>query len=802
MKSGGAAMTARRGTAKPIALSDNARVVLERRYLAKDGRGRVVETPEQLFRRVARAVAQAETEHGAKPAETAAWEKRFYELMTGLRFLPNSPTLGNAGRPLQQLAACFVLPVNDSMGEIFGAVRDMAVIHKSGGGTGFSFSRLRPAGDQVRSTAGLASGPVSFLKVFDAATEAIKQGGRRRGANMAILAVDHPDIEGFIGAKADMVSLTNFNISVAANERFMAAVEGDEEYALLNPRTRRPVGRRRAREVFRLIVENAWQNGDPGLVFIDRVNRDNPTPHLGAIEATNPCGEQPLLPYESCNLGSLNLSRFVKEGAAPARRKTKETAAKAVDWEGLASAIPVCVRFLDNVIDVNRYPIPQIEEMTKRTRKIGLGVMGWADLLFQLGIPYNSEEALRLGERMMAFIQEKADEASQRLADERGVFPAWEGSVYAAKGRGRRRLRNSTRTTVAPTGTLSIIADCSGGTEPVFALAFTRQHYLDPKRPQTVTRLREVNKRFERAAREGGFHSQELLDALAAGGSLQDQAAAPEWAKRLFVTAHDVSPEWHVRMQAAFQRHTDNAVSKTINFPHDATPEDVEKAYLLAYHEGCKGITIYRDLSREMQVLSHATVRGPEQAEAVAAERALGPPAPARRPGEPYRRRLPDERESITHKFRVGDQEGYVTVGLYEDGNPGEVFVTISKEGSTIRGLMDSVAVLTSLALQYGVPVDDLARKFSGVRFEPHGFTNDPDLPQATSIVDYIFRWLSERFGAEARARPRRRRRPHKVSLPSKGDISTGVACPECGSVMVFAEGCLLCRSCGYEKCG
>jgi ribonucleoside-diphosphate reductase alpha chain len=428
--------------------------------------------------------------------------------------------------------------------------------------------------------------------------------------------------------------------------------------------------------------------------------------------------------------------------------------------------------------------------------------MGWADLLFQLGIPYNSEEALRLGERMMAFIQEKADEASERLAEERGVFPAWEGSIYAAKGRAR-RLRNSTRTTVAPTGTLSIIADCSGGIEPVFALAFTRQHYLDPKRPQTVTQLREVNKHFERAAREGGFHSQELLEALAAGGSLQTQAAAPEWAKRLFVTAHDVSPEWHVRMQAAFQRHTDNAVSKTINFPHDATPEDVEKAYLLAYHEGCKGITIYRDRSREMQVLSHATVRGPEQAEAVAAERSLGPPSPTRRPGEPYRRRLPDERQSITHKFRVGDQEGYVTVGLYEDGSPGEVFVTISKEGSTIRGLMDSVAVLTSLALQYGVPVDDLARKFSGVRFEPHGFTNDPDLPQATSIVDYIFRWLSERFGAEARARPKaRRRRPLKASLPSTGDISTGVACPECGSILVFAEGCLLCRSCGYEKCG
>ena len=796
-------MTAKRGTAKLIALSDNARVVLERRYLTRDARGRVVETPEQLFRRVARAIAQAETEHGASKEQVAAWEERFYELLTSLRFLPNSPTLGNAGRPLQQLAACFVLPVNDSMEDIFGAIRDMAMIHKSGGGTGFSFSRLRPVGDMVRSTAGLASGPVSFMKVFDAATEAIKQGGTRRGANMAILSVDHPDIEQFVGVKADMVTLTNFNISVAVNERFMAAVEQDEEYALVNPRTHRPAGKRRARQVFRLIVDNAWQNGDPGLVFIDRVNKDNPTPHLGSIEATNPCGEQPLLPYESCNLGSLNLSRFVKEGAVRRKGRAAAAPAKEVDWDGLAEAIPVCVRFLDNVIDVNRYPIPQIEEMTKRTRKIGLGVMGWADLLFQLGIPYNSEEALRLGERMMAFIQEKADAASEGLTQERGVFPAWEGSIYAAKGR-RRRLRNSTRTTVAPTGTLSIIADCSGGIEPVFALAFTRQHYLDPKHPEKVVQLREVNKHFERVAKEGGFHSRELLDTLAAGGSLQAQATAPEGVRRLFVTAHEVSPEWHVRMQAAFQRHTDNAVSKTVNFPHNATPEDVEKAYLLAYHEGCKGITIYRDQSREMQVLSHATVRGPEQAEAVAAEKSLGPAAvPARRPGEPYRRRLPDERESITHKFRVADQEGYVTVGLYEDGTPGEVFVTISKEGSTIRGLMDSVAVLTSLALQYGVPVDDLARKFGGVRFEPHGFTNDPELPQATSIIDYIFRWLEQRFGAEAKARPkRRRRRAPKSSLPMKSDISTGVVCPECGSILVFAEGCLVCRSCGYEKCG
>jgi len=776
---------------RDVVLSDNARVVLERRYLAKDEHGRVVETPEQLFQRVAHNIAGAEAAYG-DARQVAAWEERFLDAMTSLRFLPNSPTLGNAGQPLQQLAACFVLPVEDSMEGIFGAIRNMAIIHKSGGGTGFFFGRLRPAGDMVRSTAGLASGPVSFMKVFDAATEAIKQGGTRRGANMAILNVEHPDIGEFIRVKADMVTLTNFNISVSVNERFMEAVERDEEFSLVNPRTRRAVGKRRAREVFRHIVENAWGNGDPGLVFIDRVNRDNPTPRLGAIEATNPCGEQPLLPYESCNLGSLNLSRFVKDGATPD-----------VDWDALAEVIPVCVRFLDNVIDVNRYPIPEIEEMTLKTRKIGLGVMGWADLLFKLRLPYDSDEALKLGERMMAFIQEKADAASEGLARERGVFPAWEESIYAT-GRHRRMLRNSTRTTVAPTGTLSIIADCSGGIEPVFSLAFTRQHFLDPRRPKTPTKLTEVNKHFEEAAKEGGFYSKKLIDTLAAGASLRDQKA-PDWAKSIFVSAHDVSPEWHVRMQAAFQRHTDNAVSKTINFPQEATPDDVERAYLLAYHEGCKGITIYRDKSREMQVLSHTTVKGPEQQEAIAAERSLGIAAgpPSLRPGQPYRRRLPDQRNSVTHKFDVGGQEGYVTVGLYDDGSPGEVFVTISKEGSTIRGLMDSVAVLTSLALQYGVPLEDLARKFEGTRFEPYGFTNNPDLPQATSLVDYIFRWLEQRFGEGRRVqgKPSTRARAKGPPLPASGDISTGVACPDCGSVLVFAEGCLTCRSCGYERC-
>ncbi|MGD0114674.1 MAG: vitamin B12-dependent ribonucleotide reductase [Dehalococcoidia bacterium] len=773
-----------------IALSDNARVVLERRYLAKDERGRTVETPEQLFRRVAHNIAGAEQAYGGAQ-QVDFWEQRFLDVMTSLRFLPNSPTLGNAGQPLQQLAACFVLPVEDSMEGIFGAICNMAVIHKSGGGTGFSFSRLRPAGDMVRSTAGLASGPVSFMKVFDAATEAIKQGGTRRGANMAILNVEHPDVEEFIRVKSDMVTLTNFNISVGVNERFMEAVERDEEFLLVSPRTRKPVGKRRARAVFRLMVENAWQNGDPGLVFIDRVNRDNPTPRLGPIEATNPCGEQPLLPYESCTLGSINLSRFVKEGE------------REVDWEALAATVPVCVRFLDDVIDVNHYPMPEIAAMTLKTRKIGLGVMGWADLLFRLRTPYDSDEALKLGEQMMAFIQEKADAASAELAQARGTFPAWEDSVYAA-GRERQPLRNSTRTTVAPTGTLSIIADCSGGIEPVFSLAFTRQHFLDPHNPRTATKLTEVNKHFERVAKEEGFYSKRLIDALAAGASLRDQPKAPEWAKGVFVSAHDVAPEWHVRMQAAFQRHTDNAVSKTINFRQEATPDDVERAYLLAYHEGCKGVTIYRDGSREMQVLSHTTARGPEQQEAIAAERSLGAGPPSLRPGEPYRRRLPDQRASLTHKFQVGDQEGYLTVGLYDDGNPGEVFVTISKEGSTIRGLMDSVAVLTSLALQYGVPLEDLARKFEGTRFEPYGFTNNPELRQATSLVDYIFRWLEVRFGEGKKEPPATgpsRGRKKGEPLPASGDISTGVACPDCGSLLVFAEGCLACRSCGYERC-
>jgi ribonucleoside-diphosphate reductase alpha chain len=809
-------------------------VVLERRYLAKDATGTPEETPEGLFRRVARNIAEGEA--AFSPAKTsrervAAAEADFYALMTSLRFLPNSPTLGNAGRPIQQLAACFVLPVEDSMEGIFDSLKDTALIHQSGGGTGFAFSRLRPAGDIVSSTGGIASGPVSFMRVYDAATESIKQGGTRRGANMAILSVDHPDIESFIAAKSDMTALQNFNISVAVTERFMEAVERDESYELVNPRTQAIAGTRSARAIFRRIVENAWQNGDPGLVFLDRINRDNPTPALGRIEATNPCGEQPLLPYESCNLGSLNLARFLKPVAGGRTRNGKRAPRSGLelDWDGLAAAIPIAVRFLDNVIEQNKYPIPEIEAMTRQTRKIGLGLMGWADLLFALHVRYDSDEAIDLAAQVGSFVQQHADAASAALAEERGVFPAWTGSVYDANTgdpRGGRRFRNATRTTIAPTGTLSIIADCSGGIEPAFSLAFMRQHFLDRADPTLVTQLPEVNATFASIARDAGFYNDELVAFLAEGGPLAERDDVPAWAKNVFRTSHDIEPAWHVRMQAAFQRHTDNAVSKTINFRQSASVEDVAQAYLLAYREGCKGITVYRDGSRDRQVLSHATTRGPEQAEAATAEIALvvsqqlsslsgahpeptGSTAP-RPSGAPYRRHLPDERQSSTHKFRVGEQEGYLTVGLYDDGTPGEIFVNISKEGSTIRGLMDSVAVLTSVALQYGVPLQNLVEKFRGVHFEPAGLTSNRDIPTASSLVDYIFRWLELRFlrspdartkSAGSAASDRSVITQEPAPTIRSAETSTGMGCPKCGSILVFAEGCFVCRSCGFSRC-
>ena len=566
-------------------LSSNALTVLVRRYLRKDEEGRVVETPSEMFRRVANNIAQADLLYGH--ADVRKTEDEFFRILSSLEFLPNSPTLMNAGRPLQQLAACFVLPVEDSLESIFEAVKETALIHQSGGGTGFSFSRLRPRNDPVRTTSGAASGPVSFMKVFNMATEVIKQGGTRRGANMGILRVDHPDVFEFISAKSDNKELRNFNISVAVTEGFMDAVENDGDLRLINPHNQQVARTVKAREVFDRIVEMAWKTGDPGVIFLDRINRDNPTPHLGEMESTNPCGEQPLLPYEPCNLGSLNLAIMLREAGD----------GHEIDWQKLERSVRTGVHFLDNVIDMSRYPLDQIDRLAKGNRKIGLGVMGFADLLIRLGIPYDSEAGLRTAERIMRFVREKAWEASSSLARERGVFTNFPGSIFDRPG--GPRVRNATVTTIAPTGTLSIIAGCSSGIEPLFALSFTRHVLGDVELP-------EVSSYFLEIAKKRRFLNDPLLMRVSAGGSIQTMAEVPEDVKRVFITTFDIAPEWHVRMQAAFQRHTDNAVSKTINFPPAATLDEVRKAFLLAYREGVKGITIFRSGSKNAQVLTCA----------------------------------------------------------------------------------------------------------------------------------------------------------------------------------------------------
>jgi ribonucleoside-diphosphate reductase alpha chain len=567
------------GVVDDLKMGVNAIKVLKNRYLMKDYEGKVTETPSQMFRRVARAVAKTDRIYDKK-SDVERTEETFYQVMANREFLPNSPTLMNAGTRLGQLSACFVLPVEDSIDGIFTTLKYMAMIHQSGGGTGFSFSKLRPAGDIVGSTKGVASGPVSFMTIYDAATNVIKQGGRRRGANMAILDVTHPDILRFIEAKSREGILTNFNISVAVTDQFMEAVEKDDEYDLINPRSGKAEAKLRARHVFDLIVSNAWRTGDPGLIFIDEINRHNPTPHVGEIRSTNPCGEQPLLPFESCNLGSINLVKMVK--------------GRDVDWKKLKSVVRTAVHFLDNVIDVNRYPVPEIGELTRANRKIGLGVMGFADMLIMLGIPYDSEEALALAEKVMKFVSEAATKKSVEIAEKRGAFPNFSGSIW--EKRGYKTIRNSTVTTVAPTGTISIIAGCSGGIEPIFAVAFVRN-------VMEGTRLLETQPTFEQVAKERGFYSRDLMLEVAKTGSIQNMEEIPEDVRRIFVTALDIDPEWHVRMQAAFQKYVDNAVSKTVNLSPDATVEDVRRVYLLAYNLKCKGITVYRYGSKKEQVL-------------------------------------------------------------------------------------------------------------------------------------------------------------------------------------------------------
>ncbi|MBI3809400.1 MAG: adenosylcobalamin-dependent ribonucleoside-diphosphate reductase [Nitrospirae bacterium] len=569
-------------------LTPNALTVLRVRYLKKNPSGRPVETPAQMFRRVARNIAQAESRYNAGREDHRRIERTFHDMMSRLEFLPNSPTLMNAGRDLQQLSACFVLPVEDSLESIFDAVKHQALIHQSGGGTGFSFSRLRPKNDPVATTSGIASGPVSFMRIFNQTTEVIKQGGTRRGANMGILRVDHPDILEFIDAKRNPGELTNFNLSVGLTDAFMRAVERRRTYALVNPRTGRSVGRLQAAWVFERIANAAWRAGEPGVLFLDTINRGNPTPHLGRIEATNPCGEQPLLPYESCNLGSLNLARVVS--GFPARPR--------IDFERLGAAVRAAVRFLDDVIDMNRYPLPDIASITRGNRRIGLGVMGFADLLIMLKIPYDSAEALTMGERVMRFVWEQGRAASADLAKERGEFPNWNGSRLQAEGH---RLRNATVTTVAPTGTISIIADCSPGIEPLYGVSFMRNVLED-------VRLVTLHPLFVEMARAAGIYSERLARRVASRVSIRDIRGIPEDLRRLFRTAHDVSPEHHVRMQAVFQRYSDSGVSKTINLHATASKADVAAAFLLAYRLGCKGVTVFRTGSRAKQVLTCSNI--------------------------------------------------------------------------------------------------------------------------------------------------------------------------------------------------
>jgi len=781
---------------KPLEISENALRVLKKRYLLKDKDGRVIETPQQMFRRVAHTIAEVDRVYYGKE-NTSQLEEDFYRMMTRFEFTPNSPTLMNAGRELGQLSACFVLPVDDSLDSIFEAVKYTALIHKSGGGTGFSFSRLRPKNDVVHSTKGVASGPISFMKVFDAATEEIKQGGTRRGANMGILRIDHPDIKDFIKAKDDQKVLRNFNISVTLTEDFMKAVIDDRTYQTKSPRSKAVVETLRAKEIFDMVVDQAWKNGEPGIIFIDRINRDNPTPSIAEIESTNPCGEQPLLPYESCNLGSINVAKMIKDNS--------------VDWDRLRRVTHLCVHFLDNVIDANRYPIPQIENMTKANRKIGLGVMGFADLLIQLGISYDSEDALLLGEKVMSFIQEEGRKASAELAKERGSFPNFELSTF--KQRGFAPMRNATITTIAPTGTISIISGCSSGIEPIFAIAYIR-NVMDKDE------LAEANPYFERVAKERGFYSKDLMVKIAKQGYLNGMPEVPEDVKKTFRTAHEITPEWHVRMQAAFQKYTDNAVSKTVNFSKKAGKEDIAKVYVLAYELGCKGVTVYRDGSRTEQVLNIGEVNREQtekQMEEAAKEHRLEP------------RPRPEVIWGLTRKMPTGCGTLYVTVNMDEHGHLFEVFTNMGKAGGCAASQAEGISRLVSLSLRAGIKSEEIVKQLKGIRCPMMAWWKGdkilscadaiakaiemlPNYPQNGSKPPRIEESASSKIedekietkplteaGDEIFDNPPQSMQIHKQPNPEPG--ATIAQCPECGGSVEYKEGCLTCPLCGYTKC-
>lgn len=800
-------------------LTPNARVILEKRYLKQEN-GKVIESPEDMFYRVANVIAEVEERYGKGKKEIKELAKEFYSMMTNLEFMPNSPTLMNAGRDLGQLSACFVLPIEDSMEKIFDAIKFAAIIHKSGGGTGFSFSRLRSKNSTVRSTGGVASGPVSFMKVFNAATEAVKQGGTRRGANMGILRVDHPDILEFISCKENNKEITNFNISVGITEEFMKAVKEDRDYDLIDPHSEIAIGKLSAREVFHTIVDHAWRNGEPGIVFLDRLNRDNPTPQIGDIEATNPCGEQPLLPNEACNLGSINLKLMV----------TEENGKAVVNWERLSYVTRQAIHFLDNVIDANTYPLPMIEEMVKGNRKVGLGVMGFADLMILLQTSYASEDAVEYAEKIMNFIQTEARLESQRLADERGTFPNYEGSIYD----GVRKLRNATLTTIAPTGTISMICGASSGVEPLFAVAYT-------KTVMDGTPFIEVNPIFEDYAKEYDFVSPELMTKIADQGTVLGFPEVPNWVQEVFVTAQEIDPEWHIRIQAAFQKYTDNAVSKTINFANSATREDIASAYELAYELNCKGLTVYRDGSREEQVLSAGTNNSQDttgaQSEASKKPEGQAAPATAARantsveviaPKVPFvpeaNTVIPRPRPSITmgvtEKIKIGCGNLYVSVNADEEGIC-EIFTNTGRAGGC-SSQSEATARLISIALRSGLSGDAIIEQIKGIRcpacIRREG-VNVMSCPDAISRVirkymdvgangngadngaGFARTQLQSAVSAEPSVKGVKDKPTTGLSKKARAGVAIDNACPECGTPITHESGCVVCTNCGYSKC-
>ncbi len=815
-------------------LTENARIVLAKRYLKKDEQGNPTEEPETMFWRVASVIAGTDKAYGASDAAVGELARQFYQLMTNGVFVPNSPTLMNAGRPLGQLSACFVLPVDDALSNgssgIYDTLKSMALVHQSGGGTGFSFSRLRATGAQVRSTMGVASGPVSFMRLYDASTEVVKQGGTRRGANMGILRVDHPDVRPFITCKNDTSQITNFNISLALTDAFMEAVKAGASYDLVNPKNDEVVGQEDAKEIFDLIVHGAWKTGEPGTFFIDRANAYNPVPKLGSYEATNPCGEQPLLPYDVCNLGSINLAKFVMDDAPPF-----EDPSDMIDWDGLRQTVALSTHFLDNVIDANRYPLQAITDLAQTIRRIGLGVMGWADMLIKLGIPYDTPEGVDMGRKVMGFLDEESRNASVRLAETRGVFPAWEESIWGSdehcardsegqRIRPERHLRNCNLTTVAPTGTISIFAGCSGGIEPIFAVAFMRN--------QAGSLMPDVNPDFVARAQAGGWYSEDLMNRIAEEGHIHLDEV-PEEVQAVFKAAHDITPEWHVRMQAAFQEHTDSAISKTTNFPTEATEEDVRQIYQLAYELDCKGVTVYRDGSRSGQVLSTGKTEESDSDETGGAEVAE------------LEHLLADARESL-HGLRVEmeqvsrDQEDwdltaaasrhkrqrpamlrgrtvkmssplgdcYVTINEDEDGRAFEVFCTLGKAGGAATADAEAVGRLISLALRSGIPIPavrDQLRGISSDRAVGVGPSKVLSLPDA--IGQALEKYMAEKDGVQeslplGAVVGADGTQVHAAADPGPQDTFFG-SCPECGSGQLsFQEGCVKCHVCGYSECG